>query len=196
MLSKEDKETAKRVYQKAYRGKNKERLKLANKQWRKKNKDKLLEKRKQYYINNRETIIKRTTEYDKINRERVNERRCIRRKHRRETEPLYNLIHSIRGLIGSSFKEVGSKKKSKTSTILGCSFEEFKAHLEEQFEPWMNWNNKGLYNGELNYGWDIDHIVPISSAITEEDIIRLNHYMNLQPLCSKINRDIKRDTIN
>ena len=61
MLSKEDKETAKRVYQKAYRGKNKERLKLANKQWRKKNKDKLLEKRKQYYINNRETIIKRTT---------------------------------------------------------------------------------------------------------------------------------------
>ena len=60
----------------------------------------------------------------------------------------------------------------------------------------MNWNNKGLYNGELNYGWDIDHIVPISSAITEEDIIRLNHYMNLQPLCSKINRDIKRDTIN
>jgi len=30
---------------------------------------------------------------------------------------------------------------------------------------------------------------------TEEDIIKLNHYTNLQPLCSKINRDIKKDKI-
>lgn len=57
----------------------------------------------------------------------------------------------------------------------------------------MNWENKGLYNGEFGYGWDIDHIVPLSTAATEEDLIRLNHYTNLQPLCSKVNRDIKRD---
>ena len=60
----------------------------------------------------------------------------------------------------------------------------------------MTWENKGLYNGELNYGWDIDHIIPLSSAETEEDIIRLNHYSNLQPLCSKINRDIKKGKLN
>ena len=59
----------------------------------------------------------------------------------------------------------------------------------------MNWDNRGLYNGELNYGWDIDHIIPISSAKNENDIIRLNHYSNLQPLCSKINRDIKKDKV-
>ncbi len=59
----------------------------------------------------------------------------------------------------------------------------------------LNWNNRGLYNGELNYGWDIDHIIPLSSAKTEEEMILLNHYSNLQPLCSKINRDIKRDNI-
>ena len=57
----------------------------------------------------------------------------------------------------------------------------------------MTWENRGLYNGEFNYGWDIDHIIPLSSAETEEDIIKLNHYTNLQPLCSKINRDIKKD---
>lgn len=68
--------------------------------------------------------------------------------------------------------------------------------MESKFEPWMNWNNYGLYNGELNYGWDIDHIVPISSANTEEEIIKLNHYTNLQPLCSKTNRYIKKDYIN
>ena len=55
----------------------------------------------------------------------------------------------------------------------------------------MTWDNYGKYNGELNYGWDIDHKIPISSAKSEEEIILLNHYTNLQPLCSKINRHIK-----
>lgn len=56
----------------------------------------------------------------------------------------------------------------------------------------MNWDNKGLYNGTFNYGWDADHITPIASATCEEDIIKLNHYTNFQPLCSKINRDVKK----
>ena len=57
----------------------------------------------------------------------------------------------------------------------------------------MTWDNKGLYNGVLNYGWDIDHKIPLSSANSEEDLYRLNHFTNLQPLCSKVNRDIKKD---
>ena len=60
----------------------------------------------------------------------------------------------------------------------------------------MNWDNKGNPKDgilELNKTWDIDHIIPISTAITEEDIIRLNHYTNLQPLCSYYNRNIKKD---
>lgn len=60
----------------------------------------------------------------------------------------------------------------------------------------MNWNNYGLYNGEFNYGWDIDHIIPSSSAKCEKDAYKLSHYTNLQPLCSKINRDVKKDFIN
>ena len=70
-----------------------------------------------------------------------------------------------------------------------------KLYLESKFEPWMNWENRGLYNGEFNHGWDIDHIIPISSAETEEDLIKLNHYTNLQPLCSKVNRNIKKNKI-
>lgn len=57
----------------------------------------------------------------------------------------------------------------------------------------MTWDNYGLYNGELNYGWDLDHIVPISSASSQDDIIKLNHFTNFQPLCSKVNRDIKKN---
>ena len=93
----------------------------------------------------------------------------------------------------SEIRKLGFNKSRKTTEILGCSFEELKSYLESKFEPWMNWENRGLYNGELNYGWDVDHIIPLSSAKTEDDVIKLNDYTNLQPLCSKINRDIKKD---
>jgi hypothetical protein len=60
----------------------------------------------------------------------------------------------------------------------------------------MTWENYGNPKDgilELNKTWDIDHIIPLYDAITEEDIIRLNHYTNLQPLCSYTNRIIKKN---
>ena len=108
-------------------------------------------------------------------------------------DPLFRCKKSIMNLIRTSFKRKGLKKSNKTNQILGCTYEEFKVYLESKFLDWMNWDNHGKYNGEMNYGWDIDHIIPISTAKTEDDVIILNHYTNLQLLCSKINRDIKRD---
>jgi len=85
-----------------------------------------------------------------------------------------------------------SRKKSKTEEILGCKFDFLKEYLQNKFESWMTWENHGLYNGQLNYGWDIDHIIPLCTAETEEELLKLCHFSNLQPLCSKINRDVKR----
>jgi 5-methylcytosine-specific restriction endonuclease McrA len=42
---------------------------------------------------------------------------------------------------------------------------------------------------------EFDHIIPLSEAISVDDIVKLNHYTNLQPLCSKVNRDIKKNNI-
>jgi hypothetical protein len=95
-----------------------------------------------------------------------------------------------------SIKRNGYSKKTKTYEILGCSYEDFKTHIELQFQTWMNWNNYGLCNNEFNYGWDIDHIVPLASAKTEEELLKLNHYTNLQPLCSHTNRNIKKDKLD
>ena len=86
-------------------------------------------------------------------------------------------------------------KNINTESILGCNFEEFKLYIESKFEDWMNWDNRGLYNGEFNCGWDIDHKIPVSIATTEEEIYKLNHYTNLQPLCSKYNREVKSNKI-
>ena len=60
----------------------------------------------------------------------------------------------------------------------------------------MNWSNKGnpkdgVY--EPNKTWDIDHIIPSSNAETEDDVYKLNHYSNYQPLCTYYNRFIKRN---
>ena len=117
------------------------------------------------------------------------------KQQERRKDPMFKIIEATRNRIRNSIKHSGNRKNSKTSQILGCSFDEFRTYLESKFEPWMNWNNRGRYNGTPEYGWDIDHIIPTSSATTEEDIIKLNHYTNLQPLCSFFNRDIKRNKL-
>lgn len=112
-----------------------------------------------------------------------------------ESDNLYRLKNAFQKRLLKSIKRGKFTKSSSLNieNILGSSFEDFKMYIESKFESWMSWNNYGLYNGELNYGWDIDHIMPLSSAKSEEDFIKLNYYTNLQPLCSKINRDIKRN---
>ena len=119
--------------------------------------------------------------------------RNSKEKERRLIDPLYKLKINLRNLIGNSLRVKNYIKISKTQEILGCTYEEFMIHLESKFESWMSWDNRGLYNGKLNYGWDIDHIKPLASATCEADIIKLNHYTNLKPLCSYTNRYIKKD---
>jgi hypothetical protein len=147
--------------------------------------------------------LERNREYDReyykkiSKKESYKESRKIRaRKAYKSLPELTKLRHRVKSNIQYTFKIKGYKKSKKTEEILGCSILEFQIHLESKFETWMNWENRGLYNGYFNYGWDIDHIIPVSTAQTEEDVIRLNHYSNLQPLCSKINRDIKRDSLS
>ena len=46
----------------------------------------------------------------------------------------------------------------------------------------MAWENYGYY------GWHIDHIIPLSSAKTEEELYKLSHFTNLQPMGASDNR--------
>lgn len=176
-----------------YKEQNIEKIKSYDKEYRTKNKR--TEYNQEYYIENKNKIIEYSKGYKINNRDKIR-KYC---NDRYKNDYLYNLSTNIRASIFDSFKTTlkGNFSKSKrTQEILGCTFEEFFIYLQNKFEPWMNWKNKGLYNGEFNYGWDLDHIIPISSVKTEEDIYKLNHYTNFQPLCSKVNREIKRDKLN
>ena len=93
-------------------------------------------------------------------------------------DPLFKLSISIGNRIRESIHKMGYSKKSKTKIILGCDFEEFKNHIENLFQEGMSWEN---YGKDIN-GWQLDHIMPISIAKSEEDVVKLNHYSNFQPL--------------
>jgi 5-methylcytosine-specific restriction endonuclease McrA len=122
--------------------------------------------------------------YRNKNREKVRNKKRLDEKNRRKEDVLYNLKHSVSSSINQYLQ---SSKSKKTVDILGCSIQEFKQHLESQFEDWMTWENRGRYTGKYNDTWQIDHKIPISSAKSDEDIYKLNHYSNLQPLCSRLN---------
>ncbi len=170
------------------------------KTYRKNNKKKLNDKQKEYdKTYNLKSPDKRIETNKKSKIKRKNKDKILQniRYHKKMQEnTLFKVRKNARNLITNTFKNSGTKKETKTENILGCTFIEFKEHIEKQFLDWMNWDNHGKYNGTFNFGWDLDHIIPISSAKTEKEIIKLNHYTNFQPLCSKINRYIKGKNIN
>lgn len=166
--------------------------KLCKKEYNKSNLNNIKENNRKYKTKNKILLKDNNKIYIEVNKNKI----YLNRKIRYNNDILFKLTENIRSNIGNSFLKNGFKKSSKTYQILGCSFEEFKLYLENKFESWMNWENKGKYNSAFNFGWDIDHIIPISSAQTEEEILKLNHYTNFQPLCSKINRDIKKNKLS
>jgi hypothetical protein len=180
--------------------KDKEEIRIYNKEYRVKNSSKLKDYHLNYYLNNSDIIKDRTKSYSKTEKSKKYKKKY--RLENKEKISEYNVTYrdikkddQIRHRISESLKSFGSKKNNKTVDIVGCSIEDLKLYLESKFESCMTCENYCKYNGEFNYGWNIDHIIPLSSAKTEEELIRLNHYTNLQPLCSYVNRYIKKDNI-
>ena len=153
-------------YRKQYAINNKENIRL----YKLRNKEKLRDQDKQYRLNNKD----RYKQWQIANKKSINDKANQYIKNKKLKDPLFKLSCNIRTLIGNCIKRQGYKKTSKTYDILGCSFEEFKQHLENQFTEGMSWNNAGE--------WHLDHIYPVSLAKDEEELIKLNHYTNFQPL--------------
>ena len=145
-------------YNKEYQRQNKEQIQKQRKYFREKNKELVLIQKKEYYQANKEKILERQKEYE---------------KNRRKSDPLYRCIINTRALIGRAFANQNLSKKSKTFKILGCSPEWF-------YNEWL----EKKYNPPHSH---LDHIIPISLAQNEKEVVLLNHYSNFQVLSSKQN---------
>jgi hypothetical protein len=164
-------------YRKKYWSDNSDKLKSNQKEFRENNKELVAKRKRDYWKSlspekKREFNEKRKRQYHESN---YKKRKLDYINEKLKNDEFFKLKFNIRTLIRNSIKRGYSSKSKKTIEILGCSFEEFKSHLESLFDDRMNWENQGTY-------WHIDHIIPISSAKTEEDVYNLNHYTNLQPL--------------
>lgn len=114
--------------------------------------------------------LKRSEPYKEQTRKRY--------KQRYKEDSLFRIRKTLRNRTYEAISQKSFYKNSNLSQYLGCSVEFLKQHLESQFWPEMSWNNYGF--GEDK--WHIDHIVPISSANTVEELYKLCHFTNLQPL--------------
>jgi hypothetical protein len=146
---------------------------------RRKNKEKYNKTAMEYREKNRERNLCLRREWYQKNITRLRAEKRVRSNNRRKTDNLYKLTENCRNLIRKAIIRMGYSKKSKTTDLLGCDFKQLKSHLESKFTNGINWDNYGK--------WHIDHIVPIASAQTEDEIVALNHYTNLQPLWAEEN---------
>jgi hypothetical protein len=148
---------------KNYQRKNKNKLKSYNKNYRIQNKKKIAIKQKEYYIKNKKSILKRQIEKENV---------------RRKTDPLFDLKKRISHRTRNAFKNRGWNKGS-SKDLLGTDFKTLKVYFEKQFLKNMSWENRNM--------WHIDHIIPLSNAKTKEELLKLCHYTNLQPLWARDN---------
>ena len=142
---------------------NHQRVMDSKRQYRKDNQEQVRRYKKEYYHKNKDSILKYNKEYKKG----YHQRRLL-------TDTVYKMKYIVRNLIRCSLWKRGYTKKSRTYKILGLQYRDFKLYMERQFVEGMSWDNHGK--------WHIDHIIPIASAQSEDDVLRLNHYTNLQPL--------------
>lgn len=141
--------------------------------------EKISQRSKKYYESHKEEIYQYSTEYRSKNRKKLNAYHNNRRQKKYQVCPKFNLITKLRARTAAALKSKNIKKTKRVLDFLGCTVEHLKNHIECLFLEGMTWENKGQ--------WHIDHIIPISSGNTEEDILKLNHYTNLQPLWAQDN---------
>jgi DNA-directed RNA polymerase subunit RPC12/RpoP len=169
---------------KAYNQENKEKLKEYQRNYREENKDSISEKQKEWYREHKDRIKENQKEYQRT---------------RKEKDPVFKFRTNISTLISRALKQQGASKNNKSClSYLPYTFEELVRHLEQQFEPWMTWQNYGRYDAKIwkdsdqsTWMWNLDHIIPQSdllySSMEDDNFKKCWALDNLRPYSAKQN---------
>jgi hypothetical protein len=95
-------------------------------------------------------------------------------KARYKEDSLFATARRLRSRTGAAFKAMGYHKQTKTAALLGADWPTVRDHIEAKFTDGMSWDNRSE--------WHVDHITPLASAGSIEELEKLCHYTNLQPL--------------
>ena len=141
------------------------------------------------YINNKDLILKQKQEYRK--RPEVIARTNKLARDRRK-DPEYKLMQNISRAINYALKNMNSGKNNYSIwSFLNYSSDDLIKHLESQFQPWMSWDNYGVYKIGGPSKWHLDHIMPQSKlpydSMEHSNFIKCWALSNLQPLEAKAN---------
>lgn len=98
-----------------------------------------------------------------------------------EQRKLVKFKNRVRSRILMAFRKKKLGKKPKSIELLGADWAIVFAYIESQFTKGMTWEKHGIK------GFHIDHIVPLASAATKEELTALFHYTNLRPIWAKEN---------
>lgn len=116
------------------------------------------------------------------------QRNAKNQRARRKADPVKAMQARLSRLHRHALAMVGAIKRSPTFEQLGYTVEQFVAHIERQFVKGMGWHNMSE--------WQIDHIVPVSEAKTEHDVVALNQLSNLRPMWADANNAKKAQRIS
>ena len=160
---------------------DREKVNARNAKWVSINRGKRREQQKRYREDNAERLRESEKRCRSAKPDQYREAARIRAATRRATDLDFKLKDVLRKRVRNAL--LGAAKAETTMSLLGCSVEDLKAHLESQFENGMNWDNHGIH------GWHIDHIKPCSSFdLTDpEQQKECFHFSNLQPLWAQEN---------
>lgn len=171
----------------AYYKANADKIKVRQKAYTEANSDKIKSRHKKYYQSNRKAILAQNRAYRETNIEEIKIRTKASRKKRYSSDPLYKLKVIYRGHTRRGFKMISRGKDVASLDCLGCSWKDFASHILSQFYDHPETGEKMTFENHRLHGWHLDHIEPLFNAKTKEDVIRLSHYTNFQPLWAEEN---------
>ena len=160
--------------------KDKEKEKEKSSKFYKENKIEILKKMSESYFSNSDKFNERGREYYEKNKSNILERQKNQKREKRRLNPKMRTIDNLRRRTNSAIKEKGWTKNSRTREILGIDYCGLISYIESKL-------TKGMTMDRLGREIHIDHIIPLDSATTEEELVKLCHYTNLQPLWAKDN---------